>query len=213
MSNLRVSFAYARKKKAHHHVERYFYFLLLISVHKINTRKLLPISKLSHSITTHPIDLSTIFNLVFHLVFPSLTGSSKARRASQTVKMNGAFSAAVDSPRPSLLMGNQGGKAILGLSRPFSILGEERPQNERVRPNTFRDWPPCPPIQRGRRGTVKAGRQPIHFSLDGFLPSCYFSRSVATHLVTVSRALGLFCPIGRGRRTRDGAFIIRPVCC
>ena len=43
----------------------------------------------------------------------------------------------------------------------------------------------------GRRGTVKAGRQPIHFSLDGFLPSCYFSRSVATHLVTVSRALGL----------------------
>ncbi|EEU97819.1 hypothetical protein FAEPRAA2165_00401 [Faecalibacterium duncaniae] len=46
----------------------------------------------------------------------------------------------------------------------------------------------------GRRGTVKAGRQPIHFSLDGFLPSCYFSRSVATHLVTVSRALGLFVP-------------------
>ena len=31
---------------------------------------------------THPLykspDLSTIFNLVFHLVFPSLTGSSKA---------------------------------------------------------------------------------------------------------------------------------------
>lgn len=25
----------------------------------------------------------------------------------------------------------------------------------------------------GRRGTVKAGRQPIHFSLDGFLPSCW----------------------------------------
>ena len=44
------------------------------------------------------------------------------------------------------------------------------------------------------RETVKAGRQPIHFSLDGFLPSCYFSRSVATHLVTVSRALGLFVP-------------------
>ena len=46
----------------------------------------------------------------------------------------------------------------------------------------------------GRRAAVKAGCNPVHFSLDGFLPSCYFSRSVATHLVTVSRALGLFVP-------------------
>ncbi len=67
--------------------------------------------------------------------------------------------------------------------------------DERIRMVTLEgSWPPCPPIQRGGGGTVKAGRQPIHFSLDGFLPSCYFSRSVATHLVTVSRALGLFVP-------------------
>ncbi|MEH2929954.1 hypothetical protein VSQ48_08585 [Candidatus Ventrimonas sp. KK005] len=46
----------------------------------------------------------------------------------------------------------------------------------------------------GWRGTVKAGPQPVHFSLDSFPRACYFSQSEATHLVTVSRALGLFVP-------------------
>ena len=58
----------------------------------------------------------------------------------------------------------------------------------------------------GAAGNGDAGRQPIHFSLDGFLPSCYFCRSVATHLVTYGQSFGTFCPIGEGRRTRDGGF-------
>lgn len=44
---------------------------------------------------------------------------------------------------------------------PISILGEERPQNERVRPNTFRDWPPCPPIQRGGGERSRPGVSPF----------------------------------------------------
>ena len=47
--------------------------------------------------------------------------------------------------------------------------------------------------------------KPVHFSLDGCPLSCYFSGSVATtsgHFVHKSE-----------RRTRDGGFHIRPVCC
>ena len=40
-------------------------------------------------------------------------------------------------------------------------MGEERPQNERVRPNTFRDWPPCPPIQRGGGERSRPGVSPF----------------------------------------------------
>ena len=56
----------------------------------------------------------------------------------------------------------------------------------------------------GRRVAVKAGCKPVHFSLDGYPLSCYFSGSVATtsgHFVHKSE-----------RRTRDGGFHIRPVC-
>ena len=56
-----------------------------------------------------------------------------------------------------------------------------------------------------RRAAVKAGCKPVHFSLDGCPLSCYFSESVATtsgHFVHKSK-----------RRTRDGGFHIRPVCC
>ena len=55
----------------------------------------------------------------------------------------------------------------------------------------------------GRRAAVKAGCNPVHFSLDGRPLSCYFSGSVATtsgHFVHKSE-----------RRTRDGGFHIRPV--
>ena len=54
----------------------------------------------------------------------------------------------------------------------------------------------------GRRAAVKAGCNPVHFSLDGCPLSCYFSGSVATtsgHFVHKSE-----------RRTRDGAFIYLP---
>ena len=52
----------------------------------------------------------------------------------------------------------------------------------------------------GRRAAVKAGCKPVHFSLDGCPPSCYFSGSVATtsgHFVHKSE-----------RRTRGGGFHI-----
>ena len=52
----------------------------------------------------------------------------------------------------------------------------------------------------GRRAAVKAGCNPVHFSLDGCPLSCYFSGSVATtsgHFVHKSE-----------RRTRDGGFHI-----
>ena len=51
----------------------------------------------------------------------------------------------------------------------------------------------------GRRVAVKAGCKPVHFSLDGYPLSCYFSGSVATtsgHFVHKSE-----------RRTKNGAFI------
>ena len=34
-------------------------------------------------------------------------------------------------------------------SRPFQFLQINAPKSERERPSTLRDWPPCPPIQRG----------------------------------------------------------------
>ena len=56
-----------------------------------------------------------------------------------------------------------------------------------------------------RRAAVKAGCKPVHFSLDGCPLSCYFSESVAT-------TSGPFVHKSK-RRTRDGGFHIRPVCC
>ena len=56
----------------------------------------------------------------------------------------------------------------------------------------------------GRRVAVKAGCKPVHFSLDGYPLSCYFSGSVATtsgHFVHKSE-----------RRTKNGGVHIRPVC-
>ena len=55
-----------------------------------------------------------------------------------------------------------------------------------------------------RRVAVKAGCKPVHFSLDGYPLSCYFSGSVATTSGHFVHKLE--------RRTRDGGFHIRPVC-
>ena len=56
----------------------------------------------------------------------------------------------------------------------------------------------------GRRAAVKAGCNPVYFSLDGCPLSCYFSGSVATTSGHFVHKLE--------RRTRDGGFHIRPVC-
>ena len=102
-------------------------------------------------------------------------------------------------------MGNQGGKAILGAFPPISILGEERPQNERVRPNTFRDWPPCPPIQRGGGERSRPGVSPFISALTVSCRPATFP-GVWPHIWSRCPELWTFCPIGRGRRTRDGGF-------
>ena len=51
---------------------------------------------------------------------------------------------------------------------------------------------------------VKAGCNPVHFSLDGCPLSCYFSGSVATTSGHFVHKLE--------RRTRNWGFHIRPVC-
>ena len=56
----------------------------------------------------------------------------------------------------------------------------------------------------GRRAAVKAGRKPVHFSLDGCPLSCYFAGSVATASGHVDHK--------PERKTGDGGFHIRPVC-
>ena len=56
----------------------------------------------------------------------------------------------------------------------------------------------------GRRAAVKAGCNPVHFSLDGCPLSCYFSGSVAT-------TSGHFVHKSEGRM-RGRGFHIRPVC-
>ena len=52
-----------------------------------------------------------------------------------------------------MLIGNQGGKALKWLPAHFKFERKNAPKSERERPNTLRDWPPCPPIHRdgGRR--------------------------------------------------------------
>ena len=83
---------------------------------------------------------------------------------------------------------------------PISILGEKRSKIRTGAAKHFEGLAALSTHSAGRRAAVKAGCKPVHSSLDGCPLSCYFSRSVATHLVTVSI------------RTRDGGFHIRPVC-
>ena len=106
--------------------------------------------------------------------------------------------------RPSLLMGNQGGKALKWLPRPFQSLEKKRSKIRKKAAKHFEGLAALSTHSVGRWAAVKAGCKPVHFSLDGCPLSCYFSGSVATtsgHFVHKSE-----------RRTRDGGFHIRPVC-
>ena len=46
-------------------------------------------------------------------------------------------------------------------SRPFQFLQINAPKSERERPSTLRDWPPCPPIQRGGGWRSRPGVNPF----------------------------------------------------
>ena len=90
-------------------------------------------------------------------------------------------------------------------SRPFQFLEKKRSKIRKRAAKHFEGLAALSTHPAGRRAAVKAGCKPVHFSLDGCPLSCYFSGSVATtsgHFVHKSE-----------RRTRDGGFHIRPVCC
>ena len=58
-------------------------------------------------------------------------------------------------------MGNQGGKALKWLPAHFNYEKRNTPKSERERPSTLRDWPPCPPIQRGGGRRSRPGVTPF----------------------------------------------------
>ena len=85
-------------------------------------------------------------------------------------------------------------------SRPFQFLEKNRSKIRKRAAKHFEGLTALSTHSVGRRAAVKAGCKPVHFSLDGYPLSCYFSGSVATtsgHFVHKSE-----------RRTRDGGFHI-----
>ena len=96
-------------------------------------------------------------------------------------------------------MGNQGGKALKWLPAHFNFYIFKHSKIRKRAAKHFEGLAALSTHPAGRRAAVKAGCNPVHFSLDGCPLSCYFSGSVATtsgHFVHKSE-----------RRTRDGAFI------
>ena len=90
-------------------------------------------------------------------------------------------------------------------SRPFPFLEKKHSKIRKRAAKHFEGLAALSTHSVGRRVAVKAGCKPVHFSLDGYPLSCYFSGSVATtsgHFVHKSE-----------RRTKNGGVHIRPVCC
>ena len=85
---------------------------------------------------------------------------------------------------------------------PISILGEKHSKIRKSADKHFEGLAALSTHPAGRRAAVKAGCNPVHFSLDGCPLSCYFSGSVATLRDTLSTSRG----VGRG----TGAFIYLP---
>ena len=77
-------------------------------------------------------------------------------------------------------MGNQGGKALKWLPRPFQSLEKKRSKIRKKAAKHFEGLAALSTHSVGRWAAVKAGCKPVHFSLDGCPLSCYFSGSVAT---------------------------------
>ena len=75
--------------------------------------------------------------------------------------MNGAFHAPPLTARLSLLMSNQGGKALKWLPAHFNFERRNAPKSETERPSTLRDLPPCPPIQQNNGRRSRPGANPF----------------------------------------------------
>ena len=58
-------------------------------------------------------------------------------------------------------MGNQGGNALKWLPAHFNFEERNAPKSGRERPSILRDWPPCPPIQRGGGRRSRPGVTPF----------------------------------------------------
>ena len=126
--------------------------------------------------------------------------NSKASRASQRSRWTAHFTRRRWQPRPPLLTGNQGGKALKWLPAHFNFERKIAPKFRKRAAKHFKGLAVLPTHLAGRWAAVKAGCKPVHFSLDGCPLSCYFSGNVATtsgHFVHKSE-----------RRTRDGDFHI-----
>ena len=96
-------------------------------------------------------------------------------------------------------MGNQGGKALKWLPRPFQSLEKKRSKIRKKAAKHCEGLAALSTHSVGRWAAVKAGCKPVHFSLDGCPLSCYFSGTVATLRDTLSTSRS----VGRG----TGAFI------
>ena len=75
--------------------------------------------------------------------------------------MNGAFHAPPLTVPPVFADGQSRRESPKMASRPFQFRGRKRPKIKRVRPSTLRDWPPCPPIQRGGGRRSRPGVTPF----------------------------------------------------
>ena len=100
--------------------------------------------------------------------------------------------------RLSWLKGNQGRKALKWLPAYFNFERTNTPQITLTADKHSMGLSALSTPSAGRRAAVKAGRKPVHFSLDGCLLSCYFSGSVNTtsghfvHKSRVRRGTGAF---------------------
>ncbi len=87
--------------------------------------------------------------------------NSKASRASQRSRWTAHFMRRRWQPRPSLLKGNQGGKALKWFPRPFQFWEKKCSKIKKRAVKHFEDWPPCSPIQRNGGRRSRPGANPF----------------------------------------------------
>ena len=113
--------------------------------------------------------------------------------------MNGAFHAPPLTVPPVFADGQSRRESPKMASRPSQFLEKKCSKIRKRAAKHFEGLAALSTHSAGQRAEVKAGCKPVHFSLDGYPLSCYFSGSVATtsgHFVHKSE-----------RRTKNGAFI------
>ena len=133
--------------------------------------------------------------------------NSKASRASQRSRWTAHFMRRRWQPRPSLLKGNQGGKATKWLPAHFNFEGKNASKLKRVRPSTLRDLPPCPPIQQNNGRRSRPGANPFISALtvarcSAILPGVWPQlRDILSISRSVGRGTGLSYTCRRSLKT------------